>query len=148
MSVGENDDGYEEVEVDPKEVSQEDDDLRHAWRQVQKNAEGEANDPVRVIRKYLPDPEDWGGKTDISLNQAVPMATVPEFDTAFYNICGDGIHSKLDEDGILQEFQRLLTSVEGKSREDFVEILRSLQGTSDSTEVNVNSADVDDPSGE
>lgn len=131
-------DEYPEEVLDPADVEDEQSDLMFAYKN---DVSGDpARDPVRVIEDWLPDKENWSAKTNISLNQARPMAAISEFPEMFPNIIGDGIYQAIIDGEVVQDYKKLLTSWEGESRKEQVKVLSSMPGKKD-TEVNFGADD-------
>lgn len=137
----------EEELVDPEDVTEEQGDLMFAWKN--NGQSGEAGpDPMRVVDDWMPSADQWSEKTNISLNQAQPMAMIPVMEEMFPDIIGDGVYKEFI-DGGLEDYKQLLTSWEGESREEQMNVLKSLPG-SDSGGVSVvtGGEDGDDPESE
>jgi len=115
--------------VDPAEVIDDQSGLMFAWKNT---GDGQV-DPVEVINSFVPEKNEYHGKTNISLNQARPLAMLLQMEEMFPNIVGDGAYKSVQ--GAVDNYEQLLTSWKGKSRQELVEVLSSLPGNG---EQNVN----------
>lgn len=85
---------------------------------------GDGEEKTEFAKSWFPDSDEWGGKTDVTFRQARAMAMVQNFPKIFDEL------EELDGflEGFIQDYQKLLTSVGGVSREQQAGILRSLFG--------------------
>lgn len=133
--------GYDE-EVDPSNWESEDDDVRFASRNVERNESADETDPVKILNDYLP--KSWDGRTRLSRNQPAAIAMLRQFSKMFPNIIGDGAYEAICLH-MLDDYEELQTSVRGKSRGEFEEILKHMNTNKNEQEVSMSHADVPDP---
>jgi len=126
--------------VNPADVEDDQSDLLFKWREAAMG--GEALDGIKVADGWMPSSDRYHGKSDISLNQARPIALLAEIDEIFPNIVGDGTYKSI-ADHVVDDYLELLTSWEGTSREQQVEVLKNMSKKSDAN-VNIGSSDGDD----
>lgn len=114
--------------IDPSEVKDDQSELQFAWRNVQAANEMANGSSVEtgtdLLAEWLPRRDEYHGKTDISLNQARPIALILQFEQMFPNIVGDGVYHEIIES--IENYEQLLTSWEGSSREQQVEVLKNV----------------------
>jgi len=126
--------------VNPADVEDDQSDLLFKWRE---NAMGgEVLDGIKVADNWMPSSDRYHGKSDISLNQARPIAMLAEMDELFPNIIGDGAYDAIARD-VIDDYLELLTSWEGSGREQQVEVLKNMSKKSDAN-VNIGSSNDDD----
>lgn len=99
---------------------------------------GNAGESLRFIEKWFPDEEDWQGKTKIQSHQASALAILRNLDEAFM----DGEFNEVMPFliGAIDDYEKYLTSIEGESRKEHVDILRTLFGGPQTDETESRSA--------
>lgn len=85
---------------------------------------GEDSKKIDFAQQWFPNEDEWQGKTNISPHQARDLALVRALPKAFPELepSEKFLHTLVDN------YEMYLTSIEGKSREDHVSILRALVG--------------------
>lgn len=85
---------------------------------------GRNDESLRFIEKWFPKEEDWQGKTNIQNHQAHALAVMRNIDKAFpeYKEIMPFIQ------GAIEDYEKYLTSIDGESRAQHVDILRTLFG--------------------
>ena len=126
--------------VNPADVEDDQSDLLFKWRE--NTLGGEVLDGIKVADNWMPSPDRYHGKSDISLNQARPIAMLAEMHELFPNIIGDGAYDAIAQD-VIDDYLELLTSWEGAGREQQVEVLKNMSKKSDAN-VNIGSSNDDD----
>lgn len=79
---------------------------------------------IPVVRSWLPDSEQWQGKTIITKDEAIAHARAKNLAKAFPEI------KPLEEflESTINDLEMLLTSVEGRSRDQQMEVIRGMFG--------------------
>jgi hypothetical protein len=109
--------------IDPSEVVDDQDQLMFAWKNMG-GQDGGGTESIDLIERWLPGEDEHHGRTDISLNQARPMALAERMERMFPNIIGDGAARAVIDS--IDDYQQLLTSWEGLSREQQTEVLKNM----------------------
>lgn len=91
---------------------------------------GDNNEKTRFIEKWFPGGSDWQGKTNIKPHQARALALVRNIDSHFEEIEELGPFLR----DVITDYEMYLTSVEGESRKDQVDIMRAMFGADTSEE--------------
>lgn len=125
LPVGDGEEIPEDL-VDPSQVVDDQDELMYAWKHMGSGDDGK-DDPVRLVGEWVPGDSEYHGKTDVSLNQTRPIALLLQFENMFPDIVGDGMYKEVIKS--IDNYEQLLTSWEGKSREEQVKVLSSLPGS-------------------
>lgn len=107
--------------VDHEEVSDEENDLMFGYEN-----KGDETTKIQLIADYLPEQDDWGAKTVIAEEHPEIMAAIENLTDMFPEI-------EHMEDMLIQfviNFEKRQTSVRGRSREEFLDILTAMSGGS------------------
>lgn len=84
------------------------------------------SEKLPLVENWFPSENEWHGKTVISPQQAQAVAVAKHLTTVFDEI------SEYEKfiDGVIDDYMKLLTSVEGVSREQQMQVLMALFGGS------------------
>lgn len=86
---------------------------------------GDGDDRLRAITEWLPDHDQWQGKTNITEEQARELAAARLVVKYFDEL--DEIEADLTQ--YINDYEMYLTSVDGAARREQVGVLRSLFGS-------------------
>lgn len=87
---------------------------------------GQDRKPVEILSDYLPEKEDYAAKTVLTKEQVHLLAGLEQL-TVFYDEVEQ--YDEVIEEWI-KAYEKRLTSVQGLSRQEFLEILVAMQGGS------------------
>ena len=93
-------------------------------------AGGKSEEKMPLVKEWFPDENKWEGKTIITANQATQLALAKHLPKAFPEIMP--LEGFIND--VINDYEMLLTSVEGVSREQQKETLISLFGGSSKTD--------------
>lgn len=85
---------------------------------------GKSQESLKFIEKWFPDKDAWEGKTRIRAHQAHSLAAVRQITKVFDEV--EHLEPFLED--MVNTYEQYLTSIEGQSRQEHVEILRTLFG--------------------
>jgi len=86
-------------------------------------------DRDEMAANYLPEGQDWPAKTQLDLNDPHAVAALSQLDKMFPEISGDDeLQGMIDQ--FKHEFLKSRTSVGGRSREEYLQILKAMFGGS------------------
>lgn len=122
--------------VDPQDVDNDQSGLMFRWKNLFSDSEEKTNN--EVITDWIGQaPEDWYGRTNISVNQAAPIAFLANIEQLIPNAIHGGTLESISDD-VLRDYLEILTSIEGESREQQVEVLKeALSDNGDDQEINI-----------
>lgn len=132
--------------VDPSTVVDDQSQLMFAWKN--RMDDGDETDPIELVGDWLPGDDEHHGKTNISINQARPIALLLQMEHLFPNIIGDGAYMGIIES--IGDYEQLLTSIPEKhgtsqARKQQVKVLSNMPGTrKENRTINVGSSDDDE----
>lgn len=84
----------------------------------------DGGEKIQFTEKWFPGSDEWAGKTSVSHRQARALALVKNLPLAFDEL--EGLSDFLDV--VVEDYEKLLTSVEGRSREQQTDVLRAVFG--------------------
>lgn len=87
--------------------------------------EGKQDNELEIVQDYLPEKEDYKGKTRVTKKQARQLALIRQMRFAFPELEEDTIEFLIE---LTEDYERYLTSVEGQSRMEHTQILKSIFG--------------------
>lgn len=111
--------------IEPEDIEDEAGDLWFAYQQALSPDGSQGDEKLQAFFDYLPEKGEMAEKTVIDPHQTralTQLMMVPRLDPEFT----EGDVAKVDD--MIQLYLQLQTSVEGRSRQEFVEILKSLAG--------------------
>lgn len=113
-----------EQKVDADEVNDEETDLMFGYENS-----GQEVSPNDLVGDYLPEKEDFAAKTVLEKGQPEIMAAVEQLTDLYPEIA----HMSETLVDFLHKFEKRQTSVNGRSRDEFLDILTSMFGGSTSS---------------
>lgn len=133
--------------VDPGDVEEDQGGMWFRWKnRIPGLGDGES-DANSIVREWIAQEEsdDWQGRTNISTNQAAPIAFLANIDSLLPNATHDGALETMSDE-VLEDYLEILTSIDGKSRKQQVEVLKNAldKGDSESQQINIGTDPDDD----
>ena len=100
------------------------------------SSEGGSEERLPLVESWFPKEEQWQGKTIVNSYQAKALAVAKHLPEAFNEI--EELEGFINE--VINDYEMLLTSVEGTSREQQMNVLMSMFGKESSEESKARSA--------
>ena len=81
---------------------------------------------IHVLQQWFPGPDEWQGKTNIHPEQAVALAALRHLPDVFPEFDEPRVRRFII--GLVEDYEKYLTSIDGKAREEQERILQSMFG--------------------